>query len=297
MTPTFTYEAAFSRNIGWVTRAEQAALRGKRVAVAGVGGNGGAYLLTLARLGVGAFTIADFDTFDTPNFNRQVGASVSSLGRPKVEVMAQLTRDINPEADIRIFPAGVDKSNIGDFLEGVDCYLDGLDFFAFDARETVFPACAARGIPAVTALPLGMGTSVMSFLPGGMSFEEYFRWHGAGDDEKALKLLIGMAPAGLHGTYLVEPDVVDFFARKVPSIVMGCTLCAGLAATEVLKLLLGRGDVRTAPRGMHFDGYRNKFRKTWRPGGNANPLQRLALAVVKHRLEKIRRDREAAGTV
>jgi molybdopterin/thiamine biosynthesis adenylyltransferase len=52
----FRYEEAFARNIGWVTEAEQAALRGKRIAIAGAGGVGGVHLLTLARLGVGAFT-------------------------------------------------------------------------------------------------------------------------------------------------------------------------------------------------------------------------------------------------
>ena len=76
MSASYSYDDAFSRNIGWVTRAEQAALRNKRVAIAGMGGVGGVHLLTLVRLGIGAFHIADFDTFDVANFNRQVGASI-----------------------------------------------------------------------------------------------------------------------------------------------------------------------------------------------------------------------------
>src|SRR4029450_11656680 len=84
----FNYETAFSRNIGWLTVSEQQALRGKRVAIAGLGGVGGAHLLTLTRLGIGAFHISDFDAFDVPNFNRQAGAFVSSLGRQKTEVLA-----------------------------------------------------------------------------------------------------------------------------------------------------------------------------------------------------------------
>ena len=74
----YIYQQAYARNIGWVTPAEQAALRGKRVAIAGMGGVGGVHLLTLARLGIGAFHIADFDTFDIANFNRQVGATMST---------------------------------------------------------------------------------------------------------------------------------------------------------------------------------------------------------------------------
>lgn len=58
------YDAAFSRNLGWTTEWEQAAFRLKRVAIAGMGGVGGIHLLTLARLGIGQFHIADFDRFD-----------------------------------------------------------------------------------------------------------------------------------------------------------------------------------------------------------------------------------------
>jgi tRNA A37 threonylcarbamoyladenosine dehydratase len=62
----FSYEEAFSRNLGWVTSAEQERLRDARVCIAGLGGVGGIYLLTLARLGVGRFSIADFDTSRWP---------------------------------------------------------------------------------------------------------------------------------------------------------------------------------------------------------------------------------------
>src|SRR5574343_328099 len=96
----FDYQSAFSRNIGWVTETEQSRLRNARVAIGGLGGVGGVHLLTLARLGVGKFTIADFDVFDIVNFNRQVGATVSSLGRPKLEVLSEMLRDINPEVEL-----------------------------------------------------------------------------------------------------------------------------------------------------------------------------------------------------
>ena len=62
--PPFDYEEAFSRNLGWVTPAEQQTLRSKRIAIAGLGGVGGAHLLTLARLGIGRFHLADFDRFN-----------------------------------------------------------------------------------------------------------------------------------------------------------------------------------------------------------------------------------------
>src|SRR5216117_2931839 len=94
---------AFVRNLGWVTADEQALLRNRRVAIAGLGGVGGSHLVTLARLGIGRFNLADLDVFEIENFNRQFGARMSTLGRPKVDVLAETARDINPDVELRLF--------------------------------------------------------------------------------------------------------------------------------------------------------------------------------------------------
>ncbi len=289
----FSYSEAFSRNLGWVTASEQQELCGKQVAIAGVGGVGGMHLLTLARLGVSRFRIADMDHFDIANFNRQAGAMVSTLGQAKADVMARMARDINPLIEIDVFGAGVNEGNLEAFLTGCDIYVDGLDFFAFKARTDTFAACQRLRIPAVTAAPLGMGAALLNFLPGLMSFEDYFGWADHDDDERALRFMIGLAPRLLHD-YLADDSRVDLAARRGPSTVMACQLCAGMAATEVLKLLLGRGPVRAAPHGLQFDAYRNRLVRTWRPGGHRHPLQRLMLAVARRRLASMRRGRAAA---
>lgn len=280
----FSYNDAFSRNLGWVTEAEQQTLLGKRIAIAGLGGVGGIHLLTLARLGIGAFHLADFDSFDLVNFNRQAGATMDSLGRSKIETMAEMALGINPHLDIRLFPEGVQAGNIDDFFHGADLYIDGLDFFAFPARQAVFAYCASHGIPSVTAAPLGMGAAVLNFLPGQMTFEEYFCLQGQTEEEQALRFLLGLAPAMLQGPYLVDRTRINLRERRGPSTAMACQLCAGLAATEALKILLKRGEVRAAPHGFHFDAYRNQFTKTWRPFGNRNPLQWLRLQITRRRL-------------
>jgi molybdopterin/thiamine biosynthesis adenylyltransferase len=286
MTETFRYEQAFSRNIGWVTPEEQSTLRGKRVAIAGGGGVGGVHLLTLARLGISSFHIADFDTFDIVNFNRQVGAMMSTMGEPKAQVLARMVKDINPEIDIQIFGEGINADNLPAFLDGVDLYVDALDFFAFDIRQRTFAECAARGIPATTAAPLGMGAALLNFMPGKMTFEEYFQWGNLPDEDKAIRFVVGLAPAGLHRPYLVVPSAVNFQQRRGPSTFMACQLCAGIVATEALKILLGRGKVMAAPHGMQFDAYRNKLSHTWRPGGNRHPIQRLAIAIGKRQFAR-----------
>lgn len=290
MGPDFDYDAAFSRNIGWVTSSEQQILRSKRVAIAGMGGVGGIHLLTHVRLGVGAFNIADFDTFDIGNFNRQAGALMSTLGKPKVEVLAEMARDINPDLDIRVFATGVSTANLDDFLRDADLYVDGLDFFAFTARRATFAACERLRIPAVTAAPLGMGTAVLCFMPGHMSFEDYFCLDGCDEEEMALRFLLGLSPAMLQRGYLADPARVNLAEKRGPSTIAACQLCAGVAAVEALKILLSRGRILAAPWGFQFDAYRNRLARTWRPWGNRNPTQRLGLAIARRQLRHMTRE-------
>ena len=278
---TFDYDRAFSRNIGWVTESEQAKLKKSRVAIAGLGGVGGAHLLTLTRLGISNFNIADFDDFDVHNLNRQAGAFMSFMGQPKIDAVAQLAKDINPELDLRLFPQGVTPENVDEFLRDVDVYVDGLDFFALPARRMVFAKCREKGIPALTAAPLGMGTAFLYFSPTGMSFEDYFKVEGHESQEQYARFIAGLSPAMVQRDYLVAPEAVNFQEKRGPSTIMACDLCAGVIGTSVLKVILGRGTLKAAPWGMHFDAYHQKLKLTWRPFGNSNPLQQLLLKFIR----------------
>lgn len=277
----FDYGHAFSRNIGWVTLDEQSKLRQSRVAIAGLGGVGGAHLLTLCRLGIANFNIADFDDFDVHNMNRQAGAFMPFMGQPKIDTVAQLASDINPDMDIRLFPQGATPENIDDFLSNVDVYVDGLDFFALPARRMVFAKCREKGIPALTAAPLGMGVAFLYFDPNGMSFEDYFKVDGHEQQEQYARFIAGLSPAMMNRDYLVAPEAVNFQEKRGPSTIMACDLCAGVMGTSVLKILLKRGNLRAAPWGMHFDAYHQRLKHTWRPFGNANPLQQLLLKFIR----------------
>ena len=285
----FDYSTAFQRTLGWVTAEEQQQLRRARVAIAGLGGVGGAHLLTLTRLGITRFRIADPDRFEQTNLNRQVGATLPALSRTKVEVLAELAREINPELEIDLFPAGVNADNLDAFLTDADVYVDGLDFFAFDIRRQTFSRAAALGVPALTAAPLGMGVALLNFHPASMPFDAYFDLGDHLDfEEQALRFMVGLAPAGLHMGYLADAGAVNLGAGRGPSTAMACQLCAGVMGTEVLKVLLGRGPLRWAPRGTQYDAYRQRLARTWRPGGNRHPWQRLKLHLARRYLARSR---------
>ncbi|MFT6208624.1 MAG: hypothetical protein ACJA0T_002548 [Colwellia sp.] len=279
----FNYEEAFSRNIGWVTKEEQQKLRQTKVAIGGLGGVGGDHTIVLARLGIA-------------NFNRQAGANMSTLGQAKAAVMEDTIRGINPEATIKNFNSGINEENLDDFLEGVDIYVDSLDIFVLEIRRKVFRRCYEKGIPAITAAPMGMGTAFLVFMPGKMSFDEYFAIvdaaANASEEEKAhifndniIRFVIGVSPSVQQRHYLVDRSSVNFLKKKVPSTCMGISLAAGTLCTNVLKIILKRGDVIYAPHGMHFDAYRNNLIKTWRPWGNRNWLQRFMFWRVKELLK------------
>lgn len=109
----FSYAEMTRRNIGFVTEAEQARLRGATVYVCGTGGMGGACLLALARVGVGRLIVADIDVFEVSNLNRQVFAFAETIGRHKAEATAEILGRINPDLEVVVrrddWPAHVRK--------------------------------------------------------------------------------------------------------------------------------------------------------------------------------------------
>ncbi|MEM7692446.1 MAG: ThiF family adenylyltransferase [Pseudomonadota bacterium] len=158
----FNYNEAFSRNLGWIDSKEQSTLKSKRIAIAGMGGVGFDHMVRMARLGIGNFTLSDLDVFEQVNFNRQYGATMSTVGQPKVDVAEEVLRSINPEAEVRSLKDGVNEENLDEFLADADIYIDSLDFFALDIRRAVFRRCRELGIPAITAAPMGMGTALLA---------------------------------------------------------------------------------------------------------------------------------------
>ena len=101
----FTYDEMVTRNVGFLTPAQQETLRDGRVFVCGVGGMGGAALQSLVRAGVGHFALADVDVFETSNLNRQVFATLDTVGQPKIAATCDAIARINPRVELTTFGA------------------------------------------------------------------------------------------------------------------------------------------------------------------------------------------------
>jgi molybdopterin/thiamine biosynthesis adenylyltransferase len=287
MPADFNYDQAFQRNIGWLTREEQQALRNKRVAIGGLGGCGGAYVTTLARLGIGAFSLADFDSFELANFNRQAGAKMSTVGKPKLDVVRAMALDINPELNIRSFPSGVEDGRIDEFLDGADIYVDAIDAFSIEMRRKIYARCRALGISAVFGVPLGMGAAFLIFTPDSMSLEDWFRFDDVEPSDRMVNFVVGIAPSALHRDYLADDSTIDLENKDFPSTGLACEICAGVVSAQAVKILLARGPIEAVPTYHQFDAYTYVYEKGVMPGGNANPLQRTKLARVREEFAEL----------
>ena len=78
-------------------------------------------------------------------------------------------------------------------------------------------ASAPEDIPAITAAPLGMGAALLCFMPGQMTFEDYFKMEGHSEEERQIRFLVGLSPAMLQMGYLVDDSRVNLKAQKGPS--------------------------------------------------------------------------------
>lgn len=275
MNQTFQYEQAFERNLGWLTPEEQARLRKACVAIAGMGGTGGYQATALARLGVTKFKLADPDIFEMTNFNRQLGATVSTLGQSKVEVIRKMILDINPEARVDVFPKGIDAGNVAQFLEGADLAVDGIDFFQVGAKKLLFEESRKKRIVAVTSCPVGFGASLLVFSPTGMKFADYFDIReGMSDKEIKFAMTFGLSPAPLCLKYM-NKKAVDFKTQRASSNVTGLALVGAVTAAESVRILTGKWKSRPVPYVTQWDLLTQQFRIQYFPWGMKSPWQRF----------------------
>lgn len=133
------------------------------VLIVGVGGVGAYAAEMLCRAGIGELTLVDADTVQPSNINRQLPATHSTIGRPKVEVLAERFRDINPGITIHTLPIYLKEDKVGDLLDGAD---GSRCSFIVDAIDTIAPKCALimeamrRGIPIVSSMGAGAKSDI-----------------------------------------------------------------------------------------------------------------------------------------
>ena len=141
----------FSRTQVLIGKTGLTALAEKHVMICGIGGVGSYAAEALGRAGVGRITLVDYDDICLTNVNRQIHALSSTVGQPKVEVMAARLRDINPAAEIVAVKAFFSQENAGQLLlPRPDYVLDAIDHFT--AKAALITTCREQSIPVISSM-------------------------------------------------------------------------------------------------------------------------------------------------
>jgi len=146
-----------------------------RILLVGLGGLNSPVALYLAAAGVGTLGLADFDTVERSNLQRQIIHGESHLGASKAESASDRIRDLNPDIETVIYDWQVTAGNAGSLLESWDIVVDGTDSFA--SRYALNDACVRQSKPLVYGAVMRFQGQVSVFWPasGGSDATPCFR--------------------------------------------------------------------------------------------------------------------------
>ncbi|PRY82857.1 ThiF family adenylyltransferase [Alkalibacterium olivapovliticus] len=239
----------FSRNLGIMSEEEVQTLHDATIAIAGCGCIGGFSAELLTRMGVGKLVLADPDTFDVSNINRQCAATHLTVGQRKAEVLKNHLLTINPDMEVVCYNEGVSEENAPAFVEGADYVIDAIDYFAFPEAVALHRAARLKNLFITTAVALGFGTSVMTFSPRGLKLEEYV---GIPEDISIDNLRGQTFPPALYTQnlpdYATEEKIAGWLKnRSIPTISVGQALGPGVLVSKLVLHLLDRKEPKIVP--------------------------------------------------
>ncbi|WDY57288.1 molybdopterin-synthase adenylyltransferase MoeB [Pseudomonas sp. PSKL.D1] len=193
----------------------QLRLKQSKALIVGLGGLGSPVALYLAAAGVGELHLADFDTVDLTNLQRQVIHDSGSVGMSKVDSAVQRLQAINPEINLVTHRQALDEDSLAAAVAAVDLVLDCSDNFG--TREAVNAACFEAGKPLVSGAAIRLEGQLSVFDPRRDTSPCYHCLYGHGSEAE-----LTCSEAGVIGPLV--------------------GLVGSLQALEAMKLLAGFGE-------------------------------------------------------
>lgn len=210
----------------------------KRVAIFGVGGVGGYVAEALARTGIGAFDLIDHDTVSMTNINRQIIATVDTVGRNKAEVMKERILLIYPEAEVFVHDCFFLPENADAFdFTAYDYVVDAVD--TVTAKLEIIERAKKAGVPVISAMGAGNKLDPTKFVVTDISktsvcpLAKVMRRELKKRNISDVKVVYSTEEAK---TPLFEPPSEGETRKKAPGSVAFVPSVAGLiVASEVIK--------------------------------------------------------------
>jgi tRNA A37 threonylcarbamoyladenosine dehydratase len=133
-----------------------------KVAVVGLGGVGSYTVEALARAGVGRFILVDFDEVCLTNTNRQIHAVAGNYGRPKIEVMTERVKAINPKAEVIPRKEFLTSENLSGIIDaGISYVADAID--TVWSKVALIEYCVQNEIPIISSMGTGNKFNPLAF--------------------------------------------------------------------------------------------------------------------------------------
>lgn len=199
-----TIPLRYLRNMSSITMAMQQRLLQSRIAQVGLGGLGGTLLEIYLRTGIGRIRVADGDSFDESNLNRQTLSMPENLGTSKAKVARQIQRQLNPSVELDARKAFLSAKDLPPFIQGCSVAVDAMG--GLQTRLALQQAASDAGVPLVTGALAGW-TGYISVVPPG-----------------------GTGPADIMGTNNSAEETLGCPASAV-------SFFASIMGTETIKLL------------------------------------------------------------
>lgn len=244
----FSYAEMTTRNRGFVTEVEQERLRKARIFIPGVGGMGGAAFIALLRAGVGRFAIADIDTFEVSNLNRQLFANLDTIGKGKAEAARDAALRINPDVEIELLGAEWTEE-VDRLVRQSDVVVNGMDDAAAGAHLYRRSKVHGRTVIDAYASPL---PSVIRVAPEAPRPEERLGyptvgtdWRGISPEMRAQCLILEIEYVLTNSSShrYVDLEVAGDVAagrRSRFSFSTMVTMAGMMMSEEALRVVLGR---------------------------------------------------------
>lgn len=211
----------------------QLRLKQSRVLIVGLGGLGSPVALYLAAAGVGELHLADFDTLDLTNLQRQIAHDTPSLGLHKVDSLMARLGALNPHVQLVPCRSGLDADSLDAAVERVDLVLDCTDNFGI--REAVNAACVKAKKPLVSGAAIRLEGQLSVFDSRVETSPCYHCLYGHGSEAE-----LTCSEAGVVGPLV--------------------GMVGSLQALEALKLLVGFGEPLIG-RLLLIDALSSRFRE------------------------------------
>lgn len=199
----------YHRQILMLGEAGQEKLKAARVLIAGAGGLGTVISLYLAAAGVGTLRVVDRDIVEASNLNRQILHWGGDIGRPKTASVSEKLADLNSLIRVEEVAGRIDETSIDAITEDCDLIVDAMD--NFPTRYLLNRTALRKGIPFIHGAVRGLYGQATTVLPG---------------KTPCLRCIFPGSPP-----------------REIfPIIGATCGVIGSIEATEVIKLLTGRGE-------------------------------------------------------